>query len=90
MILTRAAMAALSYRGGAMDSRMLGTIPFDRLDDERLVREYREGMRHCFNAMFGRNACIQQNEIARELFRRGIREIPSIFGPIEIVDNWSK
>ncbi len=56
--------------------------------DEHLLREYRQGMRHCFDRMFGHNARKAQNEVAAELLSRGITEMPNIFGAIQIKSNW--
>lgn len=60
----------------------------DRMNKERLLKEYSIGMKHCFNDMFGHNARLEQNMIAKELKNRGILELPNIFGYIEICDTW--
>lgn len=58
-------------------------VPFSRMDDARLQKEYIESMRHCYG-IFGGNARRQMEAIGAELIRRGVTEIPNIFGPITI------
>lgn len=49
-----------------------------------LQREYLEGIKAGFNAMFGHNARKFNNLVADELLSRGETEIPNIFGPIAV------
>lgn len=56
---------------------------FSRIDDARLQKEYLESMRHCYG-MFGGNARREMHVIGAELIRRGVTEIPNIFGSITI------
>lgn len=51
---------------------------------ERLVNEYRSTTRDCFGAMFGHNAKRFRDLVADELLKRGVTEIPNIFGPIPV------
>ena len=57
-------------------------------EDTALIMEYGRGMRACFAPMFGFNARVMQREIAAELLRRGVQEIPNIFGPIQVTGVW--
>ena len=52
--------------------------------NERLMAEYLDLAKHSFNRLFGHNARQAQNECADELERRGITEIPNIFGPLKV------
>jgi hypothetical protein len=58
-------------------------------DTAILQETYAAQMRACFG-IFGRNACVLQNEIARELLSRGVATIPNLFGPMAIVTTWGK
>lgn len=62
--------------------------PAEQFTDDQLVSEYKTGMKHTFSKVFGRNAKIAQNLVADELIRRGITEIPNMFGPIQISNKW--
>ena len=53
------------------------------------MREYLELTKAGFNAMFGMNAKREQDVITAELHRRGIVEIPNIFGPIPVKMNFA-
>lgn len=52
--------------------------------DKQLVENYHETLRASFDRMFGHNARQYFNLVADELIRRGITEIPNIFGPIQV------
>ena len=54
------------------------------LPDEVLMREYLEMNKAGFDKVFGANARRRGNEIADELLRRGITEIPNIFSTIKV------
>ena len=51
---------------------------------ERLLKEYGDGMRDCFNSMFGGNARRFHNLVAQELLNRGVTHVPNFFGDIAI------
>lgn len=53
-------------------------------NEQELAREYHETLRDTFNQMFGHNARKYFNLVADELLRRGITELPNIFGPISV------
>lgn len=52
--------------------------------EQELIRSYHETLRDSFNSMFGRNAGQFFNLVAEELLRRGITELPNLFGPIRV------
>jgi hypothetical protein len=57
--------------------------------DEQLISEYKSGMKHCFG-IHSVNARKAQDLMAEELFARGVDSFPTLFGPIEICNRWSK
>lgn len=59
-------------------------IPFERCTDEMLMREYLDMNKAAFDQVFGHNAKRQRASVAGELQRRGIVEIPNIFGAIPV------
>lgn len=60
----------------------------DRMNDDQLIKEYREMLRAGFGQMFGMNARKRCNACVDRLAARGITEIPlspnNIFGPTPI------
>lgn len=52
--------------------------------DSELIGTYHETLRDSFDRMFGHNAKGFFNLVADELLRRGINELPNIFGPIQV------
>jgi dTDP-D-glucose 4,6-dehydratase len=60
-----------------------------RCSIEDLTREYRQGMKDCFD-IFARNACKWQNLVADALIEKGIHEIPNApFGGLTVVNTWN-
>lgn len=52
--------------------------------DRELISTYHETLRDTFDCVFGHNARCFFNLVADELIRRGITQLPNIFGPIEV------
>jgi hypothetical protein len=56
----------------------------EKLDNERLLKEYAEMSKASFNNIFGRNAKRRFNACVEELHKRNIYFEPNIFGDMEI------
>jgi len=54
------------------------------MSTESLQKEYLEMNKALFGRMFGHNAAAWQEEVAAELHKRGITEIPNPFGAIPV------
>lgn len=52
-----------------------------------LAREYKDMLRASFGRLFGHNARAAFNLVVDELLIRGVKEIPNLFGPLE-VSHW--
>lgn len=52
--------------------------------EKELEREYHEYLKASFDRMFGHNAKKYFNLVTQELLRRGITELPNIFGSIAV------
>lgn len=53
-------------------------------DSDDLIKEYLQSSRDGLNAMFGHNARRYGNLVADELLRRGITQLPNLFGPLPV------
>lgn len=73
-----------------MDWWELRAAEIERMDTGTLITAYKDGMRHCFNRVFGRNARQEQDLLGGTLLRRGVHSIPDIFGALEVSNRWSK
>lgn len=52
--------------------------------NEHLMSEYSSLVKASFNRLFGRAATEALNQVADVLLKRGITEIPNIFGSIQV------
>ena len=55
----------------------------ERMDNDCLIREYLDLNKARFG-LFGNNAAMAQTKVAAELIKRGVTQIPNIFGPIPV------
>ncbi|MBW1711088.1 MAG: hypothetical protein JRJ73_14610 [Deltaproteobacteria bacterium] len=56
---------------------------------ENLLREYREGIKHGFDPIFGKNCRKFTNLIVDELYAREITDLKDIFG-VNSIKKWGK